>query len=944
MLDTCVTSPSHPRSRSIGLSVVLLALVSIFGVSSANAAIGFEQTVNLIQGESYSLHIKVANCVEYMGGGYGHPSYQDESATYSGNTCDVNIYGTVPNDASYTRWEFRYNTAGGKYTQLTASITYSIKKKLVFRSKTLTTGRVDKTYSTTLSASGGTGSYSFALASGALPDGVSLNGSTGVISGTPTKEGDYDFSVTLSDTGISGAEKTANFSIEVEPAIPVASGSSDTVKANSDANALALNLSGAAATSLVVTTVPSHGSWSSSGNRLYYTPTAGYSGSDSISYYAVNANGQSGTVKVAITVSKPTLSLAVSTDKVATVGLAYSATFTASLGTADYTYEISAGALPAGLSMSSGGVLSGTPTDDGTANFTVKASDVYGAVGTAAYTLTVGRPDISLSPTTLPKVTAAGEASATFKASGGVAPYTYAVTAGALPKGLKLSSAGTVSGTATYAGKYTFSITATDSYNSKKTQSYSVTVEQATLTLDPQTLPEGTLARAYSQKLAVKGGIGPYTLTMSSGALPDGIVYDAASKTLSGTPKVFGASTLTFALADATGSKASVTVDFTVSDLPDPTKDAEVTGLVTAQTRTVRRFARQQMENVSGHMRDLHDRSGGVRSRFGASVTYNRDSRKTASSSAPGDVAVPAAGGFISTHGDAADDVNFTDSFAKFSGGRAALWTAGSVDFGARTLGGNDSEVDHVSVAVTAGLDYRVTRSLIAGLAIGINRNHTRVSENGTETDGKGASVTGYASWQALPGFFLDGLAGYGLVSFDNTRFVTQTGDLASGDRDGRQAFAAITATYEGEYAGLSLAPYGRLQSSRSWLDGYRENGGGAYNLAYGDETVDSLTGALGLTISRMFVTGEGAVTPRLKLEYGHEFADATDLSLSYLESPTRYTLSEDEEEKDFGTIGLGADLVTLDEATRLSLDYAVSFDADGVRNQPIRFRFTHRF
>src|SRR5690606_2290469 len=101
--------------------------------------------------------------------------------------------------------------------------------------------------------------------------------------------------------------------------------------------------------------------------------TAGYGGPDSFTYTASNGVGTSAPATVTITVAEPTITVAPSTVPAATVGAAYSRTVTAANGTGPYTYAISAGALPAGLSLSSGGVLSGTPTAGGTFNFTVRA-------------------------------------------------------------------------------------------------------------------------------------------------------------------------------------------------------------------------------------------------------------------------------------------------------------------------------------------------------------------------------------------------------------------------------------------------------------------------------------------------------------------------------------------------------------------------------------------
>ncbi|MFP3822324.1 putative Ig domain-containing protein, partial [Bacillus sp. SIMBA_008] len=80
----------------------------------------------------------------------------------------------------------------------------------------------------------------------------------------------------------------------------------------------------------------------------------------------------------------------------------------------------------------------GTPSVAGTFGLTVTATDALGFQGTQAYTLVTGAPTIALTPTSLPTGTAGSPYAQTLSASGGTAPYSYAVTAGALPAGVNL--------------------------------------------------------------------------------------------------------------------------------------------------------------------------------------------------------------------------------------------------------------------------------------------------------------------------------------------------------------------------------------------------------------------------------------------------------------------------------------------------------------------------
>src|SRR3546814_6136701 len=132
-------------------------------------------------------------------------------------------------------------------------------------------------------------------------------------------------------------------------------------------------------------------------------------------------------------------------------------------------YAISAGALPAGLSLNAAtGAIAGTPSAGGSFNFTVSATDSSTGTGapysgSLAYALTVAAPTITVSPATLPDGTTGAAYSQTISASGGTAPYSFALAARSLPAGLTLSAAGVLSGTPTAFGSFNFTVSATRS-------------------------------------------------------------------------------------------------------------------------------------------------------------------------------------------------------------------------------------------------------------------------------------------------------------------------------------------------------------------------------------------------------------------------------------------------------------------------------------------------
>ncbi|MEA2414636.1 MAG: hypothetical protein QOI58_1293 [Thermoanaerobaculia bacterium] len=162
------------------------------------------------------------------------------------------------------------------------------------------------------------------------------------------------------------------------------------------------------------------------------------------------------------------------------VGTAYNQTVSASGGTSPYVFSLSSGALPTGLVLNSAsGAITGTPTTAGTSTFTISATDVNGCSGSRLYEITIaspGCPAILLSPTTLPPGTTLFPYSQQITASGGAAPYTFTIAAGALPPGLVLSSSGLISGVPQQSGIFNVTIRATDLNGCQGSRNYSLAI------------------------------------------------------------------------------------------------------------------------------------------------------------------------------------------------------------------------------------------------------------------------------------------------------------------------------------------------------------------------------------------------------------------------------------------------------------------------------------
>jgi len=417
-----------------------------------------------------------------------------------------------------------------------------------------TAGIVGVAYSGAVRARRGSEPYTFSIASGSLPNGLSLSAS-GSITGTPSLAGIFDFTVRVTDKDRD--TDTRGFTIAIAPApvpaltvtttSPLPSGTVGSAYSQS------LSASGGSPPYRWTGSPPIGLTLASSGSIIGTPSTAG-----SFNFTATVTDSASRTASrnFAITISPPPLTITTSSPLPnGFVGTSYSQTLSASGGVPPYRWS---GTAPAGLALASNGIVSGTLSTAGAFNFTANVTDNASATATRSFAITIEPGTLTITSGALPSGSVGVAYSERLSASGGSPPLTWSITGGQLPSGLGLTSAsGVISGTPSAAGSFNFTAQARDTSANLASKQFSISIEQGLTISTASPLPGGTAGATYSRTIQAVGGSPPYSWSLTSGSLPPGLTLNSGSGLLSGLPNASTSANFTLQARDSRGVNAS---------------------------------------------------------------------------------------------------------------------------------------------------------------------------------------------------------------------------------------------------------------------------------------------------------------------------------------------------------------------------------------------------
>jgi hypothetical protein len=447
-----------------------------------------------------------------------------------------NVAGTPTSAGSFA---FTAQITDSASATATKAFTIVVAATPVIAATALAGGTQGAAYSQNPVVAGGTAPFAWSVASGALPPGLTLDSATGRVSGNPTAAGAFSFAAQVKDS--SSIAATQQFSLTIAP--PLAITAAQALPGGTAEVPYSVSLAATGGTlplvwSLTSGSLPPGLSLSASG---VVAGTPSNAASSQFTVQVKDAAGASATASFSLIIT-PALAITTTALPTAEINVPYSVAVTAAGGTPPYAFSLAAGTLPAPLTLAPDGSIRGTPTATGAATVTVQCSDHNSVTVRQAFQFTVASTLAISTPPALPTGVAGSSYNVALAVSGGVAPFRWAVSTGALPPGVTLSGQGVITGEPAAPGTFNPTVTVTDAAGVASSRQFTVIV------IDDNPSLQVTLIRSIC---------GPLSLDEAAQlTLVDSIV-DAAGKAIGIAAPAADASIQTSTVIGAIGSSAA---------------------------------------------------------------------------------------------------------------------------------------------------------------------------------------------------------------------------------------------------------------------------------------------------------------------------------------------------------------------------------------------------
>ncbi len=373
------------------------------------------------------------------------------------------------------------------------------------------------------------------------------------------------------------------------------------------------------------------------------------------------------------------------------------------------------------------------------------------------------------------------------------------------------------------------------------------------------------------------------------------------------------------------------------------TEDTTIRNLVAAQTSAARRLTETQGRNVWYHLESLRDSFRVHKNRHSLTLALPVsgingagelplliDGARVSELLASRDQLLPAdfGAGNKRASGSAIKPEAVVSPVDR--GAELALWSTGAVDFGS----GFDGASRFSESGGTIGLDIPLDSCWIFGVAVGYGSGRTEVDDRGTEMKARQITSVAYLSFSPLSQWTLDIIAGYGDITFRNTR-VSAEGAVYSGVRDGHLCFTGLSSSGSFSLKGLMLQPYLRIEASTTRLDAFSENGDSQLALHYDPLDITDCSTSIGLSAHRDISLAPGTISLSCRAQYSRNFNGESTQEIFYSSTGVSCGLYSMRSMQSVGTFGVGLGYLT-HNGFLLEADYLGMLGTDGYRGNSI--------
>jgi outer membrane lipase/esterase len=250
--------------------------------------------------------------------------------------------------------------------------------------------------------------------------------------------------------------------------------------------------------------------------------------------------------------------------------------------------------------------------------------------------------------------------------------------------------------------------------------------------------------------------------------------------------------------------------------------------------------------------------------------------------------------------------------------GRLGVFVNGIYSFGDKDTTSKEQGFDFDTGGVIAGVDYRFTDDLVAGMALSFSSTDADIDFGLGDVDSRSYGVILYGTYH-IGGLYIDAHGSFNWNTYDTRRRIFYanpfepggvTDRTAKGDTDGQQFTINLGVGYDFRVARFTLTPYARLEYLNLRIDDFRERGADGLDLEVRSQRVESLQSALGGRVAYAISTPVGVVVPQVHGEWRHEFQnDARNVTAKYAHDPfnTSFAIPTDSPDRNYFALGAGA-------------------------------------